>query len=220
VSRLSGGWQVISHRALDTARSRYLDGQLVQPYHPFTQAAQTPLPAGAVEPVDVEVFPTGAAIEPGHRLRIAVQAFDVPHLLPSLTGALPTLTVIGIHTSAAFPSELTLPLVAPVPAATPAQPPATTRAASRTTFTVARPGRRHHATPVRITVTSSGHAATGRVQVLLDRRVVGVRALDDGHARVRIPARLVRHGAHRLSVRYLGTPQTAPSARTTRWRVR
>ena len=80
VKRLTGGWQVISHRALDTKKSRYLDGKLIQPFHPFTKAAEKPLAAGAVEPVDVEVFPTGASIEPGHRLRIAVQAFDVPHL--------------------------------------------------------------------------------------------------------------------------------------------
>ena len=40
--------------------------------------------AGAVEPVDVEIFPTGASIEKGHRLRIAVQAFDTPHLAPTL----------------------------------------------------------------------------------------------------------------------------------------
>ena len=84
VKRLTGGWQVISHRALDTTKSRYLDGKLIQAFHPFTKAVEKPLAAGAVEPVDVEVFPTGASIEPGHQLRIAVQAFDVPHLLPTM----------------------------------------------------------------------------------------------------------------------------------------
>ena len=46
VKRLTGGWQVISHRALDTAKSRYLDGKLVQAFHPFTKAAEKPLAAG------------------------------------------------------------------------------------------------------------------------------------------------------------------------------
>ena len=69
VKRLTGGWQVISHRALDTTKSRYLGGKLIQPFHPFTKAAEKPLARGAVEPVDVEVFPTGASIEKGHRLR-------------------------------------------------------------------------------------------------------------------------------------------------------
>lgn len=113
VSRLTGGWQVISHRALDASRSRYLDKKLIQPYHPFTKAAQSKLTAGQVAPVDVEIFPTGAKILPGHRLRIAIQAFDVPHLAPLLPDLPGTLTVITIHNSAAYRSELTIPLVRP-----------------------------------------------------------------------------------------------------------
>lgn len=109
VTRLTGGWQVISHRALDTARSRYLDGQLIQPWHPFTKERQARLAPGQVAPVDVEVFPTGARILPGHKLRISVQAADVPHLLPTLPDLLGTLGVVTIHTSATRPSLLTLP---------------------------------------------------------------------------------------------------------------
>jgi putative CocE/NonD family hydrolase len=109
VTRLTGGWQVISHRALDTSRSRYLDGKLIQPYHPFTKAAQVKIPHGQVVPVDVELFPTGAKILPGHHLRIAVQAFDIPHLLP-IIGDLPNvLTVVTIHNSAKYPSQVTIP---------------------------------------------------------------------------------------------------------------
>lgn len=108
VSRLTGGWQVISHRALDTTRSRYLDGKLLQPYHPFTKAAQARLAAGQVAPVDVEVFPTGAVIEPGHRLRVAVQAFDVPHLLSPLTDLLAQLVPVTVRTGPSYPSAITL----------------------------------------------------------------------------------------------------------------
>lgn len=109
VSRLTGGWQVVSQRALDGSRSRYLDGRLIQPFHPFTRASQQPVPVGAVVPVDVEVFPTGAAILPGHRLRVSIQAFDVPHLLPPLTG-LPQIAPLTIHGSDDFPSVLTVPV--------------------------------------------------------------------------------------------------------------
>jgi hypothetical protein len=162
----------------------------------------------------VEVFPTGASIQPGHRLRIAVQAFDVPHLLPSLTGALGSLTVIEIHNSAQYPSTLTIPQVTP-PAA-----PAASRAASRVTIGVMRPGRRHHAARVRVAAMGAGQPATGRVEVLLGRRVLSTRSLRDGRARVLIPARLVKHGTHRITARYLGTSSTAPSSASTRWRVR
>ncbi|MGN6780474.1 MAG: CocE/NonD family hydrolase C-terminal non-catalytic domain-containing protein, partial [Marmoricola sp.] len=79
----------------------------IQPYHPFTKASR--VKASGVVPVDVEIFPTGAAIKPGHRLRLAIQAYDVPHLLPPLPDAPSTLTVLTLHTSAAHPSSVTLP---------------------------------------------------------------------------------------------------------------
>lgn len=110
VSRITGGWQVVSHRTLDTTRSRYLDGKLIQPWHPFTKATQKNLPGGQVAPVDVEVFPTGAVIQPGHRLRIAVQAFDVPHLLSPLTSLLGQLVPVTVHTGPSYPSSITLPV--------------------------------------------------------------------------------------------------------------
>ncbi|MEU5853281.1 CocE/NonD family hydrolase [Saccharopolyspora shandongensis] len=111
VNRLTGGWQVLSHRALDESRSRYLDGQLIQPYHPFTKDAQNLLQPGEIAPIDVEVFPTGAVIPPGHRLRISVQAFDVPHLLPTLRDLPAALSPLTIHNSAQHPSQITLPVI-------------------------------------------------------------------------------------------------------------
>jgi predicted acyl esterase len=109
VARLSGGWQVISQRALDRSRTRHLDGRVIQPYHPFTRASKQPLASGQVAPVDVEVFPTAARIAPGHRLRIAIQAFDVPHLLPTAPDLPGTLTVLTLHSSERYPSELRIP---------------------------------------------------------------------------------------------------------------
>ena len=109
LARLTGGWQVISLRELDTAKSLSLDGQVVQPYHPFTKASKAKLKAGQVAPVDVEIFPTGARILPGHRLRVAVQSFDVPHLLPNLTLALGSAGVIRVYAGAKYPSSVTFP---------------------------------------------------------------------------------------------------------------
>ncbi len=110
VSRLTGGWQVLSQRKLLKARSRYLDGRLIQPYHPFTRASKAKLPRGKVAPIDVEIFPTGAAIRPGHRLRLSVQAFDIPHLLPTLPDVLGQLSPLTVHASKRYPSVLTLPV--------------------------------------------------------------------------------------------------------------
>lgn len=107
---LTGGWQTIAHRALDRRRSRFLDGQLIQPYHPFTKGAKRPLSAGTVAPVDVEIFPTAAKVKKGHRIRVTVQGYDVPHLLPTLPDlvghALPT----TLHTGKGTNSRLILPV--------------------------------------------------------------------------------------------------------------
>lgn len=109
VTRLTGGWQVISQRALDEERSRYLDGELIQPHHPFTKEAKRPLRNGEIAPVDVEIFPTGAEIRPGHRLRVAVQGFDVPHLLAPVTNLLQQAMPLTVHTGPETPSRLTIP---------------------------------------------------------------------------------------------------------------
>ncbi|HJQ06950.1 MAG TPA: CocE/NonD family hydrolase [Nocardioides sp.] len=110
VKRLTGGWQIVSQRALDPTRSQYLGGRLIRPFHPFTQASKAPLAPGTIAPVDVEVFPTGAAILPGHRLRIAIQGFDVPHLLAPLTDLLGQLGPMTIYSGSAHPSYVTLPV--------------------------------------------------------------------------------------------------------------
>ncbi|MGZ4493213.1 MAG: CocE/NonD family hydrolase [Nocardioides sp.] len=111
VDRLTGGWQVLSHRATDPTREVRRDGEVLQTWHPFTKAAQLPVEPGKVYRVDVEVFPTGAVLRTGHRLRISVQAFDTPHLLaplPQLTDSLGG--IITIHHSERYPSRLVLPV--------------------------------------------------------------------------------------------------------------
>jgi len=106
VSRLTGGWQIVSARALDTTKSRYIGTTLVQPYHPFTKQSRQKLAAGAIEPVDVEIFPTRARILKGHRLRVSIQAFDIPHLLPILSDLPGTLTPLTVHSGPKTPSSL------------------------------------------------------------------------------------------------------------------
>lgn len=111
VDRLTGGWQVLSHRALDRDRSRVRDGEVLQPWHPFTRAARLEVEPGTVMAVHVEVFPTGAVLRKGHRLRLTVQAFDTPHLTPTA----PQLAdgaggVITLHHSPKQRSRLVLPV--------------------------------------------------------------------------------------------------------------
>ena len=84
---------------------------MLQTWHPFTRSAQLPVEAGKVMRVDVEVFPTGAVLQKGHRLRVTVQAFDTPHLAPTAPSS-PNGAggVITLHHSTAYPSRLVLPV--------------------------------------------------------------------------------------------------------------
>jgi putative CocE/NonD family hydrolase len=111
VDRLTGGWQVLSHRALDRSRTVRRDGEVLQPYHPFTRAARLPVSPGSVMRVDVEVFPTGAVLKRGHRLRVTVQAYDTPHLLATAPQTVDGAGgVITVHHSPRRRSRLVLPV--------------------------------------------------------------------------------------------------------------
>src|SRR3954447_11878779 len=110
-TQLTAGWQVLSLRANDLSRSTFLDGAMVQPYHPFTKASVLPIDSG-VMPVDVEIFPTGSQIAPGHTLRLTLQPADAPHLTAPLPQALDSAGgVLGIVHDAAHPSSLNLSVV-------------------------------------------------------------------------------------------------------------
>jgi putative CocE/NonD family hydrolase len=78
--QLSAGWNVLSLRALDDAKSEIVDGAYVRPYHPFTRESVLPVVAGSIYDVWVELFPVAADLAPGHSLRLAVQTSDAPHL--------------------------------------------------------------------------------------------------------------------------------------------
>jgi uncharacterized protein len=224
VTRLSGGWQVISFGQEDAARTRYLDGKVLQPYYPYTQTSRKPVAANSVAPVDVEVFPTGASIQPGHQLRVAVQAFDIPHLAPTVPDALGVLTALTIHNSAAYPSEITLPGVVPLGTSQGSTfgPGAVARVVSRTSIQVAhRPGRVGHRNAATVTVRSGTQAAAGTVTVYVDGHLLHTVSLSGGRLVVTVPKRFQRRtGTHRMRAVYHGSATTAASSATTTWRVR
>ncbi|MEX0427994.1 CocE/NonD family hydrolase [Nocardioides sp. DS6] len=111
VTRLTAGWQTLRHRAETTSKSVRRDGEVLQPWHPFTRAAEQAVTPGKVMRVDTEIFPTGAEIAAGHRLRITVASYDAPHLLPNVTQlARGAAGVVTIHDDAAHPSRLVVPV--------------------------------------------------------------------------------------------------------------
>jgi predicted acyl esterase len=113
---LSNGLLLASHRAVDPSRARLLDGQSIQPWHPFTELARQAVLPGRPMRLRVEVFPTSAAIARGHRLRVTISPYDVPHALPPLPAELDALgSTVTVLSDAAHPSSVVFPVVARKP---------------------------------------------------------------------------------------------------------
>lgn len=109
---LTNGIQTASLRAVDESRSRKLDGQMIQPWHPYTQDSVQDAGNGNIVMVPVEIFQTSALIAKGHKLRIAVGASDLPQGVPPVPTLLQSLVgVLTIHSDAEHPSSVVLPAV-------------------------------------------------------------------------------------------------------------
>jgi uncharacterized protein len=112
---LTEGALLGSHRALDPDRTWYLpDGTVLRPHHVSTRSAVKPVIPGEVTRYDVEIFPTAALLESGHRLRLTVTTYDFPHLVPTkparraLTGG-----SYQLHQGGPTPSHLLIPVADP-----------------------------------------------------------------------------------------------------------
>ncbi|OLP03366.1 peptidase S15 [Mycolicibacterium porcinum] len=112
---LTQGALLGSHRALDPETTWYTaDGNVLRPHHISTRAAVAPVVPGELTRYDLDVFPTAALIEPGHRLRLTLTTYDFPHLVPTqparhaLAGG-----TYRIRQGGQTPSSLLIPLAEP-----------------------------------------------------------------------------------------------------------
>ena len=109
---LSTGIQSAAFRAVDTSRSRYIDGVMIQPWHPFTLASKQPLVPNQPVLVRVEVFPAAALIRPGHKLQIAISSSNqVEGVWSKPDQASANSNVTTIYNDASHPSGIVLPVV-------------------------------------------------------------------------------------------------------------
>lgn len=109
---LTNGLLAATSRAVDIERSRYLDGEMIQPYHFFTEEMASPINPGDVVKMQVEIFSTSAIIRKGHRLRVSIspsnQAQGVMNYVQqdnSING------VTTIHNSIEYASSVVFPIV-------------------------------------------------------------------------------------------------------------
>ncbi|MFX1680995.1 CocE/NonD family hydrolase [Mitsuaria sp. CC2] len=112
VKPLTHGLMSAAHRAVDTSRSRFVNGTMIQPWHPFTAGAALPVVANEPMLVPVEVFPVAALVRAGHRLRIAVSASNQAQgIWPTPLQQQANGNVTTIHAGPLRPSSLVLPVV-------------------------------------------------------------------------------------------------------------
>ncbi len=108
---LSSGIQTASLRAVDEDKSRYLDGEMIQPWHPFTAESLEPVGSGNIVKVPVEIFSTSALVRKGHRLRISVGASNFPYAAMPIPGLVESAAgVLSIYGDAEHPSSVVLPV--------------------------------------------------------------------------------------------------------------
>lgn len=69
---ITNGLLLASLRAVDETRSRFVYGEMVQPYHYFSQAQERLLVPGEVTKMQVEIFPTSVLLRQGNRLRVSI----------------------------------------------------------------------------------------------------------------------------------------------------
>jgi uncharacterized protein len=109
---ISTGLLAVSHRAVDVSRSRFVKGVMMQPWHPYTQAAQQAAVPGQPMLVQVEVFPAAALIRKGHKLRVAISASNqAMGVWSTPQQALANGNVSTILSTPAHPSSVVLPVV-------------------------------------------------------------------------------------------------------------
>jgi len=109
---LTNGLLAATSRSVDESRSRYLDGEMIQPFHYLTAENAAEVVPGEVFKMQIEVFPTSAIIRKGHRLRISIspsnQAQGIMNI-PQQENAVGGVTTI--HNSPEYPSSVVLPIV-------------------------------------------------------------------------------------------------------------
>ncbi|MBK8971694.1 MAG: CocE/NonD family hydrolase [Hahellaceae bacterium] len=112
-SPISNGLLNLKARAVDSSRSRTLDGQMIQPWHPFTESASKSVYPASVMKVQVEIFPTSAVIKAGHKLRIAVGPSNVPQgIATGIDGLLQMFPgLMTVYSDSMRPSSVVIPTV-------------------------------------------------------------------------------------------------------------
>ncbi|MEP3560694.1 MAG: CocE/NonD family hydrolase [Marinobacter sp.] len=109
---VTNGLMTAGLNSVDETRSRFVNGEMIQPWHTFRLDDVQPYESGEVRKVSVEIFASSAYVPPGSSLRVSVNTSNVAQGLPPLLTALNSLLgVMTLHTGPETPSSVVLPVV-------------------------------------------------------------------------------------------------------------
>ena len=112
-TQISAGWLLASLRkTVDKSPvTLTVDDTPLRVFHPFTPDSEQPVPA-APTPYDIEVFPTFATFQAGHRIRLDVGSGDMPHMVLNLPHSAQSAgAVFMVDRNPSNPSYVSLPVV-------------------------------------------------------------------------------------------------------------
>lgn len=111
-TELTAGWLAASLRKVEPEKSRIIQGNNLQPWHPFTKESLMEVIPGKPIKLNIEIFPTNAVIKKGHRLRVSIGPSDFPHAFSTIpqfkkqTGG-----IIKLLHDPEHPSHVVLPVI-------------------------------------------------------------------------------------------------------------
>ncbi|MBJ6138608.1 CocE/NonD family hydrolase [Marinobacter litoralis] len=109
---VTNGLMTAGLNSVDETRSRFVNGEMIQPWHTFRLDDVQPYEPGEVRKVSVEIFASSAYVPPGSSLRVSVNTSNIAQGLPPLLTALNSLLgVMTLHTGPETPSSVVLPVV-------------------------------------------------------------------------------------------------------------
>ncbi|HVK99214.1 MAG TPA: CocE/NonD family hydrolase C-terminal non-catalytic domain-containing protein, partial [Dongiaceae bacterium] len=109
---ITNGQLLASVRTVDESRSRFMDGEMIQPYHYLTEEKAQWLVPGEVVKMSIEIFPTSAIIRKGNKLRIAISPSNQAQGMMNYPRQdLARGGVTTIHIGPNTPSSVVLPVV-------------------------------------------------------------------------------------------------------------
>lgn len=114
---LTAGWDSLSFRALDDARSTKVGQDYVIPFHPYTRESVRAVEPGKIYEWWIEIRPIAARIPAGHTLRVSIQPSDSVRFLPTARRTADAAGgLLRLHHDLANPSAILLPVATEISA--------------------------------------------------------------------------------------------------------